>query len=183
MTQAAAKNTGCDENTEQGRSDMTLATAWARYADGRPAFEAAVADYNALLAVGLLHGYFTSRDWLDSASNKQADFRRLECAAGLPTVEAANDAASRALDAIIESIAARSATSLRDLADLANVCATMRVDLWRTRAEALDWDQRPFRLLIEAVLKLAGEPLVLDGHPLPSPVEFGAIGAAVREGR
>jgi hypothetical protein len=144
-----------------------LDVVWAAYASNLPAFEAAHKRHSDLLHREIEAGHLTYEEWGASPHIQNALIEE----AGLQEPDAVNERTFNAYVELAERAMAQSnPPNDAELAAIANVCATANPELWSKPKGELDWDQRTTRRLVEAVLAMAGVPLILNGLPVPQPL-------------
>ena len=147
---------------------------WAAYASNRPIYEETFNKGNQLLYEALISQphevALEDNDWdeywaLDKQAHVQTEFAN---------ADKIDEAANSALYETVREIEHQQASTVADLAVLANVCAYSNSRLWEEPVENLDWDVKYFRILVDQVLRVAGARSILEGLPIPQVIDQSA---------
>jgi hypothetical protein len=155
--------------TESSENEFAILGArleqqWRAYALNRPLYEAAWNRSNELFYQRLIK---EPRSPVSFGPHHKAALAE----AGVGEPEKVDEDTWDAVVETIKQIDRMQPASLADLAALANVCAITSHELWAEPLEDIEWEVRHFRALVEAVLRLAGKTLVLEGLPTPQVID------------
>lgn len=142
----------------------TLREQWMAYASNRPQYERLCNLANERLYQKLISTP-SELDINDDAA--WALHGQVDAEVGFPAVEKIDEETLERVGDITREIGKIEPKTLQDLAVLANAAAATNSHLWDCDPNELDWDKGCFRLLVDAVLKLAGSKLILEGLPTP----------------
>lgn len=145
----------------------TLREQWRAYTSNRPQYERLCDLANERLYQKLIStpSQLTANDDAAWRLKDEADAEL-----GFTEVEKFDTETHERVGDTIREIAKIEPKTLQDLAVLANAAAATNPDLWECDPNELDWDQECFRRLVDAVVKLAGSKLILEGLPTPQMV-------------